>query len=112
MSIVTMQKEKGRAENMKQIENYFQITDPGKEETTLQPAIYKLKCTCYFYGEPYQQCDSGKVKGFLRISEHTKELGSERETLIEGTQHCPLITKYTKLDFSPLVGSIFLNIIA
>lgn len=36
-------KERGRAENMKQAENLFQITDPGKEETTCWPVIYKLK---------------------------------------------------------------------
>lgn len=27
-------KERGRTEIMTQVENYFQVTDPGKEETT------------------------------------------------------------------------------
>lgn len=50
-----------------------------------------------------------KARGFSRISEHPKKLGSGHESLIEGTQHCPLITKYTKLGFPPPGGSIFLN---
>lgn len=52
-----------------------------------------------------------KAKGFLRISEHPKELSSGHESLAEGTQRCPLVTKYTKLGFPPPVGSIFLNIV-
>jgi len=68
-------------------------------------------CECYFYGVPYPWCDPAKTKDFLRISEHPKELGSGHESLIEGTQQCPLVTTYTKLGFPPPVGSIFLNII-
>lgn len=49
-----------------------------------------------------------KPEDFLIISEHYKEPGSGHESLVKGTQHCPLVTN---LGFPPPAGSIFLNII-